>query len=147
MARLGLAPVFGDGSQELSAIHGADLGDALVAAGTAAATVGRIYYPCHPEVATSGEFVRAVGSAMGRRVTLIPVPAPLGKAMLAVTERFASLAGQRTILTRDKAKEFFQDAWTGDPAPLSRDSGWRAVHDLQSGLADTYRWYRTAGWL
>ncbi len=147
MARLGLAPVFGDGSQELSAIHGADLGDALVAAGTAAATVGRIYYPCHPEVATSAEFVRAVGSAMGRGVTLIPVPVPLGKAMLAVTERFASLAGQRTILTRDKANEFFQDAWTGDPAPLSRDSGWRAVHDLQSGLADTYRWYRTAGWL
>ena len=68
MARLGVAPVFGDGSQQLSAVHGGDLAEALVAAGTSAAAVGKIYYPCHPEVATSAEFVRAVGHAMGRRV-------------------------------------------------------------------------------
>jgi nucleoside-diphosphate-sugar epimerase len=147
MARLGVAPVFGDGSQELSAVHGADLADALVAAGTAPSTVGRIYYACHPEIATSAEFVRAVGSAMGRRLSLIPIPAPVGRALLAVTETAARIGGQTTILTRDKANEFFQDAWTGDPTPLSRDSGWRAAHDLKSGLADTYRWYRNAGWL
>ena len=147
MARLGVAPVFGDGSQQLSAVHAADLADALVAAGTAASTVGKIYYACHPEIATSAEFVRAVGSAMGRRVSLVPIPAPVGRALLAVTEAAARIGGQTTILTRDKANEFFQNAWTGDPAPLSRDSGWRAAHDLRSGLADTYRWYRNAGWL
>ncbi len=147
MARLGVAPVFGDGSQQLSAVHGADLANALVAAGTAAATVGKIYYACHPEVATSAEFVRAVGSAMGRRLSVVPIPAPVGRALLAVTEASARIAGQTTILTRDKANEFFQDAWTGDPGPLTRDSGWRAAHDLKSGLADTYRWYRNAGWL
>lgn len=147
MARLGVAPVFGDGSQQLSAVHGADLADALVAAATAAATVGNIYYACHPEVTTSAEFVRAVGAAMGRRVALVPVPALVGRALLAVTEASAKMTGQTTILTRDKANEFFQDAWTGDPGPLTRDSGWRAAHDLKSGLADTYRWYRNARWL
>ncbi len=147
IARLGVAPVFGDGSQQLSAVHGADLANALVAAGTAPATAGKVYYACHPEVATSAEFVRAVGSTMGRRVSVLPIPAPVGRALLAVTEAGARIAGQTTILTRDKANEFFQVAWTGDPGPLSRDSGWRAVHDLKSGLADTYRWYRNAGWL
>ena len=147
LARLGVAPVFGDGSQQLSAVHGADLANALVAAGTAASTVGKIYYACHPEVATSAGFVRAVGSVMGRRLSIVPIPAPVGRALLAVTETAARIAGQTTILTRDKANEFFQDAWTGDPGPLTRDSGWRAAHDLKSGLADTYRWYRSAGWL
>ncbi len=147
MARLGLAPVFGDGSQQLSAVHGADLADALVAAGTAAATVGKIYYACHPEVVTSAEFVRAVGNAMGRRLSLVPIPALVGRALLAVTEAAARVTGQPTILTRDKANEFFQSAWIGDPGPLTRDSGWRAAHDLRSGLTDTYRWYRNAGWL
>ena len=33
LARLGVAPVFGDGSQELSAVHAADLAQALVAVG------------------------------------------------------------------------------------------------------------------
>ncbi len=53
LARLGLAPVLGDGTQELSAVHGADLAEALVAAGTTGAAAGRIYYACHPEVFTS----------------------------------------------------------------------------------------------
>jgi nucleoside-diphosphate-sugar epimerase len=147
MARLGIAPVFGDGGQQLSAVHGADLADALIAAATATATAGRIYFACHPEIFTSAAFVTAVGAAMDRRVALVPVPAPVGRALLAVTEASARLAGRTTILTRDKANEFFQAAWIGDPAPLTRDSGWRARYDLAAGLADTYRWYRDAGWL
>ena len=147
LARLGVAPLFGDGSQQLSAVHGADLAEALVAAATAPGTCGRVYYPCHPEIATSASFVRSVGGAMGRRLVLVPIPAPVGRALLAVTEISAKLAGQTTILTRDKANEFFQQAWIGDPSPLTRDSGWRAGYDLATGLADTYRWYRSAGWL
>ncbi len=147
MVRLGVAPVFGDGSQQLSAVHGGDLAGALVAAATAPSAAGKIYYACHPEIATSAQLVRAVGAAMSRRVALVPVPSTLGRALLAVTEASARLVGQTTILTRDKANEFFQAAWTGDPGPLTRDTGWRATHDLASGMADTYRWYRTAGWL
>jgi nucleoside-diphosphate-sugar epimerase len=147
MARWAVAPVFGDGSQELSAVHGADLAAALMAAGTAPGTTGKVYYACHPEVVTSAEFVRAVAKAMARHVRLVPIPPALGRALLGMTEFSARLAGQTTILTRDKANEFFQAAWTGDPGPLSRDSGWRATHDLVSGMADTYRWYRSAGWL
>jgi nucleoside-diphosphate-sugar epimerase len=147
IARLGIAPVLGDGHQQLSAVHGADVAPALIAAGTAAATVGKIYYACHPEIVTGADLVRAVGSAMGRRLSLVHVPEPVGRALLGVTEASARIAGRPTILTRDKANEFFQDAWIGDPAPLARDSGWRASYDLTSGLADTYRWYRSAGWL
>jgi nucleoside-diphosphate-sugar epimerase len=147
IARWGIAPVFGDGSQELSAIHGGDLAEALMAAGTSNSAVGKVYYPCHPEVVTSAGLVRAVAAAMGRRVTIVGVPSPVGRALLALTVTGARLTGQATILTTDKANEFFQPAWTGDPGPLSRDTGWRAAHDLASGLVDTYRWYRSAGWL
>jgi nucleoside-diphosphate-sugar epimerase len=147
MARWGVAPVFGDGSQELSAVHGGDLAAALIAVATAAGTTGKIYYACHPEVVTSAQFVRTVGKAMDRTLRTVPIPPALGRAMLGVTELSARLANQATILTRDKANEFFQVAWTGDPSALTRDSGWRAGHDLLSGMADTYRWYRSAGWL
>lgn len=145
--RWGIAPVFGDGSQELSAVHGADLAAALVAAGTAPACVGRSYYACHPEVFTSAAFVRAIAAAMGRKVRLLPIPPAVGRAALAITETAARLGGKTTILTTDKANEFFQAAWTGNPSPLTADTGWRAAHDLRSGLADTYAWYRQAAWL
>jgi dTDP-D-glucose 4,6-dehydratase len=75
------------------------------------------------------------------------VPALVGRALLWVTETSARIARQATILTADKANEFFQPAWTGDPTPLTRDSGWSAARDLRTGLAETYRWYRSAGWL
>jgi nucleoside-diphosphate-sugar epimerase len=147
IARLGLAPVFGTGDQELSAIHAADLASALVAVGAHPQSVQRTYNACHPEVFTSSEFSRTIGSVMGRSVTALRIPAGLGRILLRLTETSARVTGQPTILTTDKANEFFQPAWTGDPTPLMRDSGWRPTFDLRSGLADTYQWYRKAGWL
>lgn len=147
LARLRIAPVFGDGAQELSAVHVSDLAAALIAVGASDATVGGTYTACHPEVFTTAEFGNAIGSAMGRSVRTVRIPHQFGRAVLSLTEMAARLAGQTTILTTDKANEFFQPAWTGDPAPLTRDSGWRAGYDLTRGLADTYRWYRQAGWL
>jgi dihydroflavonol-4-reductase len=147
LARLGIAPVFGNGSQELSAVYGGDLAGALVAAATSRKTLGRVYYACHPEVFSGADFVRAVARTMGKRVMIVPVPVSLGRGVLALTEMTARLTGQPTILTSDKANEFFQPAWTGDPEPLARDAGWRAAHDLEHGLAETWRWYRSAGWL
>ncbi len=147
LARLGFVPVLGDGTQELSAVHGADLAEALVAAGTNPTAIGRTYYACHPEVFTGAEMARAVGRAMGTRPAIIRVPAPVGRSVLRITGALARLAGQTTILSADKANEFFQPAWTGDSAPLTRDTGWQAVRDLRTGLEETYCWYRAAGWL
>jgi nucleoside-diphosphate-sugar epimerase len=147
LARLGFAPVLGDGSQELSAVYAADLAEALIAAGTSAAAARRTYYPCHPEIFTGAAMARTVGRVMGRSPALIRVPAPVGRGVLRITEAAARLVGQTTILTADKANEFFQPAWTGDPGPLTTDSGWQAERDLGTGLEETYRWYRAAGWL
>jgi dihydroflavonol-4-reductase len=142
-----LTPVFGDGSQELSAVYGPDLADALVAAGTAAGTVHRTYYACHPEVFSSGDLVRRIGALRGRQVRILPLPRWLAVAALSLTGTAARIAGKATILTPDKAHEFFQPAWTGDPAPLVRDSGWQPAHDLTAGLQATADWYRAHGWL
>jgi nucleoside-diphosphate-sugar epimerase len=147
IARLGIAPVFGDGTQQLSAVHAGDLAAALILAARAPESAGRTYHACHPEIFTSAELGRSVGAAMGRSVSPIPIPRAVGLIALAGIQTFARLTGQTTILTTDKAREFFQPAWTGDPAPLIQDTGWRPRYDLASGLAETYRWYREAGWL
>jgi nucleoside-diphosphate-sugar epimerase len=147
IARLGIAPIFGDGSQELSAIHASDLAAALRAVGESSLSVGRTYHACHPEVFSSWEFCQAVAAVMGRSVSPLRIPQPVGRALLALTQTTARIARQSTILTIDKANEFFQPAWTGNPAPLMRDCGWQPEYDLRRGLADTYQWYRGAGWL
>jgi nucleoside-diphosphate-sugar epimerase len=147
IARLGVAPVFGGGKQELSLVYGPDLGEALAAAGHAPATSGKVYYPCHPEILTSGEMLQAIGRAMGKKVTILPLPSAIARSMLAVTAAGARITGKATLLTPDKANEFFAPAWTASPEPLSRDSGWHAEHDLAAGAARTLEWYRAEQWM
>jgi nucleoside-diphosphate-sugar epimerase len=146
IARAGIAPVFGGGHQELSLVYGPDLGEALAAAGHATIS-GKIYYPCHPEIMTSGDMVREIGRAMGKDVSIVPLPSFLARGMLSLTGMAARIAGKPTILTPDKANEFFQDAWTGDPSPLTRDTGWKASHDFAAGARETLAWYRNQRWL
>ena len=147
LARWGVTPVFGSGAQELSAVTGEDLATALIAAAVSDRSVGRTYYPCHPEIFTSRAFAQAVGKAVGRKVATPGVPEWLGRGLLSLTGAVARLANQATLLNADKANEFFQPAWTGDPTALTRDTGWEAQHDLTSGVTLTATWYRDAGWL
>ncbi|MEO8202082.1 MAG: NAD(P)-dependent oxidoreductase [Gemmatimonadota bacterium] len=146
IVRTGIAPVFGGGEQELSLVYGPDLGEAISAAGHADAS-RKVYYPCHPEVITSGEMVRIIGRTLGKAVRIIPLPSLLARGMLGITGLVARMTGKPTILTPDKANEFFQPAWTGDPGSFTSDTGWRAKHDFASGANETLRWYRAQGWL
>lgn len=147
MARLGIAPVFGDGSQELSAIHVRDLAAAIAAAGAAPDVVRKLYYVNHPEIFTSADLVRRIADSMDRKVRVIGLPDALARAILHLTGAAARVLHRTTILNADKANEFLQPAWTADPSQFMADTGWAAQHDLTSGLADTWRWYREAGWL
>lgn len=146
-ARTGFAPVFGAGTMELSLIHVGDLADACVAALATPGIEGRTFYVNHPQVVTSGDLVRRIGAAMGKRVRVIGIPEWLARAILTVTGGTAALLHRKTILRADKANEFFQEAWTADPAPFMTATGWRATRELTAGLVETYAYYREAGWI
>lgn len=146
-ARLGFTPVFGDGSQQLSLVHVDDLAEAILLAGAAPAVEGQTYYANHPEVLTSADLVEHIGRASGRAVRLVPLPEWLTRSALTVTGAWAAALRRRTILRADKANEFYQAAWTGDPTPFITATGWTPKFDAASGLAHTAEWYRNAGWL
>ncbi len=147
LARRGLAPVFGDGSQELSVIYAGDLATALVTAATSPGAARKVYYAAHPAVTTSGELVRAVGRAVGRAPRIVALPAPVARVILWAIGSLAHVAGRATVLSADKADEFLAPAWTCRPDALMRDTGWHAATDLNAGLQRTADWYRREGWL
>jgi nucleoside-diphosphate-sugar epimerase len=147
LVRKGVAPVLGAGDQELSAIYITDLVDALARVATPQTAVGRTYCACHPEIFTNLDLARGIARAVGRRVRIVRLPGAVARALLTLTGAAARIAGRTTTLNRDKANEFLAPAWTGDPAPLERDTGWCAGHDLASGLAATAAWYRERGWI
>jgi nucleoside-diphosphate-sugar epimerase len=147
MGRRGFVPVLGDGQQELCAVFGTDLAEALTAVARSDRTLHRTYYACHAERFTSEELAREVGRAMGREIRVLRVPPAAGRLLLGVTGRLAQLAGRATLLHGNKSDELMAEAWTADPAAIAQDAGWTARHDLRSGLAATAAWYRERGWL
>lgn len=147
MARHGLAPLLGDGTQELSLVHARDLAGALVAAATATQTAGRAYHAAHAATVTQQGLMEAIGTAVGKRTRLVPLPPALVRAALRLGRAAARLRGRPSVLDPNKAAELLAPAWTCSSAALERDTGWRATIDLRAGLEETARWYRAAGWL
>ena len=148
LARAPFAPVFGDGSQELSVIHAEDLARALVVAGTSPAAQGRVYFATHAATTTSRDLMRACARALGASPPrIIPVPPLVARGLLWTVGSVAHLVGRATFLSADKADEYLAPAWTCRGDALTQDTGWRAELDLEPGLARTAAWYREVGWL
>jgi nucleoside-diphosphate-sugar epimerase len=142
-----VAPVFGDGSQELSVIHADDLAQALIAAAAAPAAADRLYFAAHERTTTSRALLLACGRALGNTPRIVGVPGAVAKAVLWTVGSLAHLAGRATFLSADKAHEYLAPAWTCRADALTRDTGWHAGIDLDVGLARTAGWYREKGWL
>ena len=148
MARRGIAAVFRDGSQELSVIYAGDLAQALIAAGTTGTGVGKTYFAAHPATTTSRMLVQAIGRAVGRKpVRIVPIPGPIARGVLWAVGSLMHLAGRATLLSADKANEFLAPAWTCRADALTRDTGWRAQTELETGLQRAADWYRSHGWI
>lgn len=145
--RLGIVPVFGDGSQELSLVHVTDLAGGAILAGEHPGAIGGVYYINHPEVVTSRQLVSLIGREAGRDVRIVPLPHWITRNALRLTGAWARTFNQKTILHADKVHEFVQPAWTGDPSRFMADTGWSPGFDLRLGLADAAAWYRQAGLL
>ena len=145
--RFGIAPMLGDGSMELSVIHLADLADALVLAGTASNVLGEAFYVNHPDIVSAANLLRAIARSLHRDVIPLPIPRWAVRGALTVTGAWADLFRQSSILHPDKVNEFFQEAWTADPAPFMKATGWAPRFNLADGLANTAAWYRAERWI
>ena len=147
LAKRGILPVFGDGSQELSVIHAEDLARAIVAAATAPAAAGKIYFAAHPTTTTSRALVVSVAKALGKRPSVIGIPPLVARGVLWAVGTLAHIAGKATLLSADKGNEYLAPAWTCRSDALRRDAGWQAEIELETGLRRAANWYREVGWL
>ena len=146
-AAWGVVPLLGDGGQELTLVHAADLARALVAAATSALTLGGTYHAGHAEPVTQRELAGAVGRAVGRPARCFTLPGPVVRTVLKIAGAAARALGRAPLLDGDKANELLAAGWVCSSAALRRDAGWAAEIPLERGLAETARAYRVAGWL
>jgi nucleoside-diphosphate-sugar epimerase len=89
-------------------------------------------------------FARAIGWAMGRRVTTLHIPRPL-LFVAAHADRLIRRGNAR--LTPDRAGYMAHADWTISPAARPPAALWTPQVKTRNGLQDTVRWYRRQGWL
>ena len=146
-ARLGFIPLPPDADGKLSAIHVDDLAKALLAV-----------VPAHHDLTaqvfevddgkeggwTQSSFAKAIGWAIGKRITTVATPKPLLHLGAKIDRLFRR---SKAKLTADRVSYFCHDDWTIDPAKRLPSEIWKPETQTRLGLKDTADWYRRNDWL
>lgn len=144
-ARWGLVPMPPPG--RASVVHVADLARLLLALVPASnLTEGRIFEPDDGRAGgwSHRELAEAIGAAVGRRVWVPHLPQ---QALLLAARLDRLLRGDRAKLTPDRVGYMSHPDWVCSSADVPPSALWRAEVPTEEGLAETARWYRSAGWL
>lgn len=140
LARLGLGVAPGGPNARISLIHVDDLARALLALADGGPSGETLEIDDGASDGHShGDFARAIGTALGRRARVLPIPGGLLRA----------LGASRLIpkLTPDRARYLAHPDWVARGGNERLAAIWRPQVDLAAGLADTVRDYRQRGWL
>jgi uncharacterized protein YbjT (DUF2867 family) len=89
-------------------------------------------------------FARAIGWALGKRITTINAPRPLLFAA-AWTDRL--VRGKKAKLTPDRASYMSHSDWVIDRKAAPPAALWKPQIATRDGLKSTARWYKAHGWL
>lgn len=89
-------------------------------------------------------FARAIGWALGKRITPVSAPRLL---LLAAAWGDRLVRGANAKLTPDRASYMAHPDWTIDPAARPPVALWAPQVETREGLKQTARWYKAQGWL
>ncbi|MGB5483595.1 NAD-dependent epimerase/dehydratase family protein [Parasphingorhabdus sp.] len=147
MAKLGFVTLPPDANGRLSVIHVEDLCRALLALlPEQEELTARIFEldDGKPRGWTQSSFAKAIGWAMGKRITTVGLP----KFLLRLGARADRLVRRdKAKLTDDRINYFCHDDWTVDPQKCLPRQLWQPKIDTREGLKDTAKWYRQNDWL
>ncbi len=147
--KTGLAPLAGDGSGRLSAIHVEDLADLLCRLADAYLPVADAYEADDGQDGgySLRDFALEAGRALGRRPLLVPLPQPVLTAAAGLQQLMSRLDGKPRILSPGKVREMFHADWACHDRRLEQFVGWQPRIRLAEGFAATIGWYRRRRWL
>jgi nucleoside-diphosphate-sugar epimerase len=100
-----------------------------------------------PDRYTWSEVARVLGSALGKKVRLIPLPGTVFEGGGLLSEVAARALGRVPELDRRRAEDLARYSWTCDVTATEKALGWTARVPLADGLGRTARWYREHRWL
>ena len=131
--------------QRLSFVDVRDLIEAILLMADDRRSGSFTYYTSHPQTFDVRELWRELGHAVGRNVSVLPIP----RFGLYAAMRFATLAsglfGFKNQLDAKQYQQMVAPAFVCSSEKLRRDLAWHPRHDLRSALSHAAEAYRRAG--
>ena len=91
-----------------------------------------------------GNITRAV---LNKKTVKFHLPVNFVKIIASVSEKLSSLSNKAAVLNVEKLNELMAVNWTCDIEPARSTLGFDPQYNLEKGLAETLKWYKTNNWL
>jgi nucleoside-diphosphate-sugar epimerase len=137
--------LIGGASMSLTLVHVRDVATAAVLSAAAASSHGRLFMIGHPLPASASDVLQAIADAVGRTYRPIVIP----RAVLGAVALFGEISwrvGYAPLFDRARLAEFDAGNFVCSVARARAQLGFSAATSLREGMAETWAWYRGAGW-
>jgi nucleoside-diphosphate-sugar epimerase len=104
-------------------------------------------YPTAPVSITDWELIATAAEVSRGRGLTLPVPDAVVRLLSVVVDAVPPLRQSAPSLTRDRAKDIWQERWVVDGGALTRLTGWTARVDLRTSLQEAHDYYCREGLL
>ncbi len=142
----GIRPLLGDLNRRLNLVHVDDLAHGVFLAVTKDTRSGAIYFIAEKESYSMAQLVSLLQEACGRKGFPLRLPAPLFRAVAAISELTFKVVRATPMLTREKAAELL-DWWEISTEKARRELGFESRIPFAQGARETYDWYLRMEWL
>ncbi len=143
----GILPVLGDGKQKISMVHVDDLIRGLRLAAESSEANGKIFFICDDGEYDWLTIGRRLSRILNKKTVTLHIPYRLLDLVSFFQIGWSRLQGKPALLNRDKVKEMKQTSWLCSNSRAKKILGFRPLIDLEDGLRDTARWYKTENWI
>ena len=141
-------------ANDYSIIHVADLCAALIAVANDGRRISLqdptagIYYAAADQIVSYRQLGTMISQALGRRSMFsFPIVHPMMRMLGGFNTLIGILKGQPQFLNFDKTRDVTAGSWACENRKLKEETGIRFPISLNDRIAQTVRWYRSAGWL
>lgn len=134
--------------QMLTFIYAKDLAHAMIDALESPKAIRKTYFIAEKRGYTQKEFRKIVADALGKKF-VIPICAPLWltRIICLISEQIGIIRMKPSTLNSDKFRIIKQRNWLCDVSDGEKDFNFSPEYDLETGIRESIKWYKQAGWL
>jgi nucleoside-diphosphate-sugar epimerase len=138
----GFFPILGGGRSTLPIVHAGNVADGAIRAVRMDIAGGKAYNLANDYDVTVRDFVRLAAQGLRRRVTLVPIPMMLARAVFKVVTVVIGVARKGAAISQAAGAVAFMSRNNPFSSDLAkRDLGWTPPVRPELGIPEAFRWW------